>query len=77
MDLVNVVGGASFSPVGPETDEVLGLLVCSWNSSEDTSVTGGDKSYFILFSFGTCGVVVGGTVVEGACCSTSINVLGS
>jgi hypothetical protein len=33
-DLVTVVDGAYFSPVGPGTDEVLGLLVCSWNSSE-------------------------------------------
>ena len=75
-DLVTVVGGGSFSPVRPGTNEVLGLLVCSWNSSEDTSVTSGDKSCLGLFSFGTCGVVIGGRVVGGACYSTSINVLG-
>jgi hypothetical protein len=28
-DLVTVVDEASFSPIGPGTDEVLGLLVCS------------------------------------------------
>ena len=28
-DLVTVVDGASFSPIGLGTDEVLGLLVCS------------------------------------------------
>jgi hypothetical protein len=67
-DLVTVVDGASFSPVGPGTDEVLGLLVCSWNSSEDTSVIGGDKSCLGLFSFGTCGVVIGDTVVGGPYC---------
>jgi hypothetical protein len=57
-DLVTVAGEASFSPVGPGTEIVLGLLVCSWNSSGDTSVTGGDKSCRGLFSFGTYGVVV-------------------
>jgi hypothetical protein len=56
--LVTVVDRAYFSPVGPGTDEVLGLLVCSWNSSDDTSVTGGDKSCLGLFSFRTYSVVV-------------------
>jgi hypothetical protein len=51
-DLVTVVDGASFSPVGPGIDEVLGLLVCSWNSFEDTSVIGGDKSCLNLFFLG-------------------------
>ena len=76
-DLVTVVGMASFSPIGPGIDEVLGLLVCSWNSLKYTSVTGGDKSYLELFSLGTCGVVVCDTVAGGSYCSTSINVLGS
>jgi hypothetical protein len=56
--LVIVVDEASFSLVGPGTEMVLGLLVCSWNSYDDTSVTGGDKSCLGLFSFGTYGVVV-------------------
>jgi hypothetical protein len=56
--LVIVVYGASFSPIGPGTGIVLGLLVCSWNSLDDTSVTGGDKSCQGLFSFGTCGMDV-------------------
>jgi hypothetical protein len=56
---------------------VLGLLVCSWNSSDDTSVTGRDKSCLGLFSFGTCGMVVCDTVAGGSCYSTSTNVLGS
>jgi hypothetical protein len=56
--LVTVVDRASFSSVGPRTDEVLGLLVCSWNSSDDTSVTGEEKSCLGLFSFRTYGMVV-------------------
>jgi len=75
--LVTVVDGASFSPVGPRVATILGLLVCSWNSSEDTSVTGEDKSCLGIFSFGTYSVVVGDTVAGGPCCSTSTNVLGS
>jgi hypothetical protein len=43
-DLTIVVGGASFSPVGLGTVVVLGLLVCNWNSSDDTSVPGEDNS---------------------------------
>jgi hypothetical protein len=76
IDLTTVVGGASFSPVGLGTMVVLGLLVCNWNSSNDTSVTGEDDSCRGLFSLGTYGVVVGGTVVGGTCYSTSINVSG-
>jgi hypothetical protein len=76
-DLTTVVGGASFSPVGPRTIVVLGLLVCNWNSSDDTSVTGGDDSCRGLFSLGTYGVVVGGTVVRGSCCSTLTKVSGT
>jgi hypothetical protein len=75
--LVTVVDEASFSPVGLGTAIVLGLLVCSWNSSDDTSVTGEDKSFLGLFSFGTCGMVICDTVAEGSYCSTSTNVLGS
>jgi hypothetical protein len=75
--LVTVVDRDSFSPVGPRTDIVLGLLVCSWNYSDDTSVIGGDKYFLGLFSFGTCGVVVCDTMAGGSCYSTSINVLGS
>jgi hypothetical protein len=75
--LVTVVDGASFSPVGPGTEKVLGLLVCSENSSDDTSVTSRDKSCLGLFSFGTCGVVVCETVAGGSYCSNSTNVLGS
>jgi hypothetical protein len=73
--LATVVDGASFSPVGPGATTVLGLLVCSWNSSEDTSVIGGDKYFLCLFSFGTCGMVVCDIVAGGSYCSTSINVL--
>jgi hypothetical protein len=76
-DLTTVVGGDSFSPVGPGTMVVLGLLVCNWNSLDDTSMTGGDDSCQGLFSLGTCGVVVGGTVVGGTCCSTLIKVSGT
>jgi len=49
--LVTVVDGTSFSPVGLGAELVLDLLVCSWNSSDDTSVTGGDKSCLGLFNF--------------------------
>ena len=76
-DLVTVVDEASFSLVRPGTNEVLGLLVCNCNSSEDTSVIGGDKYFLDLFSLGTCGVVVCDTVAGVSCFSTSINVLGS
>jgi hypothetical protein len=75
--LVTVVDRASFSSVGPGNATVLGLLVCNWNSSEDTLVTGGDKYFLGLFPFGTCGMVVYDTVVEGSCCSTLTKVLGS
>jgi hypothetical protein len=75
--LVTVVDGASFSPIRLGTEIVLGLLVCSWNYSDDTSVIGGDNSCLGLFSFGTCGVVVCDTVAGGSFCSTSTNVLGS
>jgi hypothetical protein len=76
-NLTAMVGRASFSPVGPGTVVVLGLLVCNWNSSDDTSVIGRDDSYRDLFSLGTCGMVVGGTVVGGSCCSTSTKVSGT
>jgi hypothetical protein len=76
-DLTTMVGRSSFSPVGPGTVVVLGLLVSNWNSSDDTSVTGRDDSCQDLFSLGTCGVVVGGTVVGGSCCSTSTKVSGT
>jgi hypothetical protein len=75
--LVTVVDKTSFSPVGSGTEMVLDLLVCNWNSSGDTSVTGGDKSCLGLFSFETCGVVVCDTVAGGSCCSASTKVLGS
>jgi hypothetical protein len=75
--LVTVVDGTSFSPVGSGAELVLGLLVCSWNSSDDTSVTGDDKSCLGLFSFGTCGVVVCDIVVGGSYCSSSTKVFGS
>ena len=77
IDLVIVVGGVPDSPVGPGTVVVLGLSVCNWNSSDDTSVTGGDDSCRGLFSSLTCGVVFGGTVIGGTCCSTSIKVSGT
>jgi hypothetical protein len=75
--LTTMVGRDYFSPVGPGTVVVLGLLVCNWNSSDDTSVTGGDDSCRGLFSLGTYGVVVGGTVVRGSCCSTLTKVSGT
>ena len=50
--VVTVVGETSCSiVVGVAT--VLGLLVCIWNSSDDTSVTGRDDSCRGLFSLGT------------------------
>jgi hypothetical protein len=54
---VTVVDGISFSPVGSGVGLVFGLLVCSQNSSNDTSVTGGDISCLGHFSFGSRGVV--------------------
>ena len=75
--LVTVVDGTSLSLVGSGDEMVLDLLVCNWNSSDDTSVTGGDKPCLGLFSFGTYGVVVCDTVVEGSCCSASTKVFGS
>jgi hypothetical protein len=76
-DLVTVVGGVSFSSVRPGTETVLGLFVCNWNSSDDSSLTGGDKSYRGLFSLGICGMVIGGTEVRGTCFSTSTKVSGT
>jgi hypothetical protein len=67
--LVTIVDRTSFSPVGSGAEMVLDLFVCNWNSSDDTSVTGGDKSCLGLFSFGTCGVVVCDTVARGSYCS--------
>ena len=75
--LVTVVDGTSFSPVRSGDELVLDLLVCNWNSSNDTSVTGGDKYCLGLFSFGTCGVVVCDTVAKGSCCYASTKVFGS
>jgi hypothetical protein len=74
--LVTVIDVTSFSPIGLGAEMVLDLLVCNWNSSDDTSVTGGDKYFLGLFSFGTCGVVVCDTVVGGSCCSSLTKVLG-
>jgi hypothetical protein len=74
--VVTVVGEASCSTVVPGVETVFGLLVCIWNTSDDTSVIGGDDSCQGLFSLGTCGVVVGCTVVGGTCCSTSTKVSG-
>ena len=51
--VVTVVDGTSCSIVTPGVDTVFGLLVCIWNSSYDTSVTGGDDSCRGLFSLGT------------------------
>jgi hypothetical protein len=53
INLFTVVDGTSFSPIGSGAKLVLGLFVCNWNSFDDTSVTGGDKSFLGLFSFGT------------------------
>jgi hypothetical protein len=75
--LVIVVDGTSFSPVGSRAELVLDLLVCNQNSSDDTLVTGSNKSCLGLFSFGTCGVVVYDTVAEESCCSASTKVFGS
>jgi hypothetical protein len=72
-----VVDGISFSPTESGVGLVFGLLVCSRNSSNDTSVTVGDRSYLDLFSFGACGVVVYDTVTGGSCCFVSTKVFGS
>jgi hypothetical protein len=74
---VTVVDGIPFSPDGSGARLVFGLLVCSRNSSNDTSMTGGDKSYLGLFSFGAYDVVVCDIVSEGSCCSISTKVVGS
>jgi hypothetical protein len=74
---VTVVDGISFSPDRSRAGLVFGLLVCSQNSSNDTSVTGGDISFLGLFSFGACGVVVCDTVIGGSYCSVSTKVFGS
>jgi hypothetical protein len=75
--LTPVVGGTSISPIGPGTVVVLGLFVCNWNPSDDTSMTSGDDSCRGLFSCLTCGVVVGGTMIRGIYCSTSMKVSGT
>ena len=51
--VVTVVVGTSCSTVAPGVETVFGLLVCIWNFSYDTSVTGGDVSCRGLFSLGT------------------------
>ena len=51
--VATVVGGTYFSNVAPSVETVFGLLVCILNSSDDTSVTGGDDSCWGLFSLGT------------------------
>jgi hypothetical protein len=75
--LVTVVDGTSFSPVRSGAELVLDLLVCNWNSSDDTSVTSGDKYCLGLFSFRNYGVVVCDIVAGGSCCSASTKVFGS
>ena len=72
-----VVDGNTFSLSGSGDGLVFGLLVCSQNSSNDTSVTGGDRSCLGLFSFKACGVVFYDTVIRGSCCSVSTKVFGS
>jgi hypothetical protein len=74
---VTIVDGISFSPTGSGAGLVFGLLVCSQNSSNDTSVIGGDRSCLGLFSFIACGVVVYDTVTRGSRCSVSTKVFGS
>ena len=74
---VTVVDGISFSPAATGNGLVFGLLVCSQNSSNDTSVTGGDRSCLGLFSFGAYGVVVCDIVTGGSYCSISTKVFGS
>jgi hypothetical protein len=74
---VTIVDGISFSPARSGAGLVFGLLVCTQNSSYDTSVTGGDRSCLGLFSFGACGVVVCDTVTRRSCCSVSTKVFGS
>jgi hypothetical protein len=74
---VTVVDGIFFSPAGLGVGLVFGLLVCSRNSSNDTSVIGGDRSCLGLFSFGACGVVVCDTVTGRSCCYVSSKVFGS
>jgi hypothetical protein len=51
--VVTVVVETSCSTVAPGVETVFGFLVCIWNSSDDTYVTGGDDSYQGLFSLGT------------------------
>ena len=51
--VATVVGGTSCSTIALGVETVFGLLVCIWNSSDDTSVTGGDDSCRGLFSLGT------------------------
>jgi hypothetical protein len=63
---VTVVDGISFSPSRSGAGLVFGLLVCSQNSSNDTSVIGGERSCLGLFSFKACGVVVCDTVTGGS-----------
>jgi hypothetical protein len=74
---VIVVDGISFSPAGSGAGLVFCLLVCSQNSSNDTSVIGGDKSCLGLFSFRACGVVFFDTVTGGSYCFVSTKVFGS
>jgi hypothetical protein len=70
--LTTMVGEIYFCTVGPGIEIVLGLLVCNWNSSDDTSMMGGDESCRGVFSLGIYGMVIGGTLVRGTFCSTSI-----
>ena len=51
--VVTVVDETSCSTIVPGVETVFGLLACIWNSSDDTSVTGGDNSCQGLFSLGT------------------------
>ena len=74
---VTVVDGISFSLDGSIAGLAFGLLVCSQNSSDDTSVIGGNISCLGLFSFGACGVVVCETVTERSYCFISTKVFGS
>jgi hypothetical protein len=74
---VTIVDGISFSLARSGARLVFGLLVCSQNSSNDTSMTGGDRSCLGLFSFRACGVVVLDTVTGGSYCFVSTKVFGS
>ena len=51
--VVTMVGRNSCSTIAPGVETIFGLLVCILNSSDDTSVIGGDDSYRGLFSLGT------------------------